>query len=78
MLELMRLPVNGAKADELLAREFASEAAECQAAGDPGSAEIPRYLSRRHRIKSLELEARLTATRLDYTTLFDNGLDATR
>lgn len=77
MLELMRLMANGAMGDEQLACEFASEASECEAARDAGTAEIMRHLSRRHRIRSLELDAQLAAMRVRYTTLFGDEPNAT-
>ena len=61
MLELMRWSADGLVAEEAFARDFAEEAMQAERMGDAETAAIMRDLSRRHRVKALELAGRLAA-----------------
>lgn len=71
MLELMRLMADDVVAEEAFADEFAEDAEQAWRTGDAATAEIMRDLSRRHRVKGLELDGRLAAMQVRYATIFD-------
>lgn len=71
MLELMRLMANDIVAEEVFAVEFAGEAEQAARMGDTDTAVVMLDLSRRHRVKGLELDGRLAAMRLQYATMFE-------
>ena len=72
MLEQMRLMVDDIAVEEAFASDFAEEAAQAERMGDDATASIMRDLTRRHRVKVLELDGRLAALRLHYTIMFEH------
>lgn len=70
MLELMRLMANSLVAEEAFAVEFAEEASLAERLGETDTSAIMRDISRRHRVKALELDGRLAAMRLQYEMMY--------
>ncbi|WP_066926209.1 hypothetical protein [Methylobacterium sp. CCH5-D2] len=73
MLDLLRILANGRVGEEVIASELAEESAQAEHVGDTGTAAILRDLSRRHRVKVLELDGQFAALEQQYAVLFGNA-----
>lgn len=71
MLEMMRLMAADIVAKEVFAAGLAEDAAQAGRMGDTDTAEIMRDLSRRHRVKGLELGGRLAAMQVQHAMMFE-------
>ncbi|AWN54412.1 hypothetical protein [Methylobacterium sp. 17Sr1-1] len=69
MLDYMRTMANGIAAVEAVADHVVEVAAELDADGQSGAADVLRMLARNHRVRSLELQCQLAALGGDYIAL---------
>ena len=76
MLEIMRLMERAIQSDETMAESLMNEAERMQAFNQLDAANALRTLARGHRVKMLELQARLAVVRMDYFVRFHAESDA--